>query len=192
MIAHAQNRRHELAERHHDLYETPAVAVHALLKVEKLPPHVWEPACGPGAIVGVLRHAGYTVHATDLNEYGCRESSSGIDFLMERAAPAGVEAIVTNPPFKLASEFVARALDLCPLVIMLLRLAFIESERRSTILDSGHLARIHVFKNRLPMMHRRGWTGPTASSQTAFAWFVFDRNHHGPTTLRRISWKAET
>jgi hypothetical protein len=192
VMAHAQNRRHALTERGDDLYETPAVAVHALLKVEQLPPHVWEPACGPGAIVSVLRLAGYTVHATDLNDYECPESSSGIDFLMERDTPAGVEAVVTNPPFKLASEFVVRALDLCPLVIMLLRLSFIESERRSTILDGGHLARIHVFKNRLPMMHRHGWTGPTASSQTAFAWFVFDSNYHGLPTLNRISWKAGT
>jgi hypothetical protein len=190
VMARAQNRRHALAERGDDLYETPAVAVHALLKVEQLPPHVWEPACGPGAIVAVLRHAGYIVHATDLIDYGCPESSSRIDFLMERVPPAGVEAIVTNPPFKLASEFVARALDLCPLVIMLLRLAFIEGKRRSTILDGGHLARIHVFKNRLPRMHRAGWKGPTASSQTTFAWFVFDNNHHGSTTIHRISWKA--
>ena len=32
-----------------------------------------------------------------------------------------------NPPFKLASEFVAHALDLSPKVIMLLRLAFLKS-----------------------------------------------------------------
>jgi hypothetical protein len=65
----------------------------------------------------------------------------------------------------------------------------LESARRSTILDGGQLARIYVFSNRLPMMHRHGWTGPIATSQTAYAWFVFDRNHEGPTTLRRISWK---
>ena len=41
-----------LSERGDDLYETPAVAVTALLRPETLPPVVWEPACGPGAIVG--------------------------------------------------------------------------------------------------------------------------------------------
>jgi hypothetical protein len=111
VIAHAQNRRHGLAERRHDLYETPAVAVHALLKVEQLPPHVWEPACGPGAIVGVLRRAGYTVHATDLNDYGCPESSSGIDFLMERAAPAGVVPRFSTAAIWPASTFSRNA---CP------------------------------------------------------------------------------
>ena len=73
-------------------------------------------------------------------------TSSGWDFLLERQLPIGVEAIVTNPPFKLAAAFVAHALDLCPKVVMLLRLAFLESERRTPILDGGKLARVHVFR----------------------------------------------
>jgi hypothetical protein len=72
---------------------------------------------------------------------------------------------------------------------MLLRLAFLESERRSPLLDRGLLARVHVFKNRLPMMHRHNWRGPRASSAIAFAWFVFDRDHQGPTTIDRIAWR---
>ena len=35
-----------LSERGDDLYETPPVAVAALLKRETLPSVVWEPACG--------------------------------------------------------------------------------------------------------------------------------------------------
>ena len=37
------------------------------------------------------------------------------------------------------------------------------------------------------MMHRRGWTGPRATSSIPFAWFCWDRNHKGPTTIDRIS-----
>ena len=151
---------------------------------------VWEPACGPGAIVKVLRDTGRTVVATDLVDYGCPDSESRVDFLMERTAPAGVEAIVTNAPYKLAAEFVVHALGLVPRVAVLLRLAFLESDRRSAILDGGQLARVHLFRDRLPMMHRAGWAGPRASSAIAFAWFVFDRNHNGPTTIDRISWKG--
>lgn len=182
--------RAKLSDRKDDLYETPPVAVQALLRVEKLDHLVWEPACGPGSIVGVLRAAGHEVIAGDLVDYGCPLSTPGIDFLMETRAPMKVECIVTNPPFKLGNEFVEKALDLCPRVIMLLRLAFLESERRRRILDSGHLARVHVFRKRLPMMHRHGWTGPKAGSGMAFAWFVWDRAHTGPTELRRISWEA--
>jgi hypothetical protein len=183
------SQRHALAERRDDLYETPEVAVRALLKVEQLPARIWEPACGPGAIVRVLRDTGHEVFASDLVDYGCPSSSSGIDFLMEVRAPNNIGAIVTNPPFKLAGEFAVKGLELCPLVIMLLRLSFLESARRGPILDGGDLARVYPFSNRLPMMHRHGWSGPIATSQTAHAWFVFDRNHEGPTTLHRISWK---
>jgi hypothetical protein len=82
------------------------------------------------------------------------------------------------------------ALDRAPLVVMLLRLAFLESERRSQILDGGRLARIHVFAKRLPMMHRAGWEGRKANSGMAFAWFVWNRAPGGPTTIDRIRWEA--
>ena len=49
------NGRHTLAERGLDLYETPAVAVEALLKVEQIPHGVWECAAGRGAIAKVLQ-----------------------------------------------------------------------------------------------------------------------------------------
>lgn len=185
------NAKAALKERADDLYETPAVAVEALQRAEHLPPSIWEPACGPGSIVEILRRAGHSVVATDLVDYGCADSSFGIDFLIEREAPPDIGAIVTNPPFKLAGEFVAQALHLCPRVVMLLRLAFLESQRRSDILDTGYLARVHVFKNRLPMMHRSGRgtkVAKTNSSAMAFAWFVWDKNHVGPTELHRIQW----
>lgn len=182
-----------LSDRGNDLYETPAVAVEALLRHVVVPAVVWEPACGPGAIARVLRAAGRHVVATDLVDYASPDQDAcGRDFLMERAPPQGAEAIVTNPPFKLAGEFVEHALDLVPRVVMLLRLAFLESERRRSILDRGALESVHVFRNRLPMMHRDGQgiapAARTTSSALAFAWFAWDRRHRGPTTLHRISW----
>jgi len=185
------NRRAPLRERKMDLYETPPVATQALLRHEHIPDYIWECCCGPGAIVGVLRQCGRTVVATDLVDYGCSDSEHGIDFLMERSAPPLTQAIVTNPPFRLAGEFVEHALSLAPKVIMLCRLAFLESEKRSSILDGGILARVHIFKNRLPMMHRHGWEGAKTGSAMAFAWFVWSRDHRGPATINRISWVPE-
>jgi hypothetical protein len=181
--------RHSYAERQLDCYETPAVAVEALLRVERLPHRIWEPCAGRGAIVNVLRAHGHEVVASDLIDYGVAGQEFGRDFLLEDEAPAGIECIVTNPPFKLAEQFVAHALELCPRVIMLARLAFMESERRCSILENRGLARVHVFRKRLPMLHRDGWTGPKANSGMAFAWFVWDRAHRGPTELRRLSWE---
>jgi hypothetical protein len=182
-----QVQRHTYDERGLDLYETPAVAVEALLRVEQIPHRIWEPAAGRGAIVRVLRDHGHAVIASDIHNYGNLHFVS--DFLAQERLPAGCEAIVTNPPFRLAEEFVAHALELAPLVIMLLRLAFLESERRCRILEGRGLARVHVFRKRLPMMHRDQWVGRKANSGMAFAFFVWDRNHKGPTTIDRISWE---
>src|SRR5258708_38498345 len=188
-----QVQRHTLSERGpFDLYETPAVAVEALLRVEKIPHRIWEPACGRGAIVKVLRSAGHKVVATDIADYGLPITPPGYwgrDFLLETDAPEGTEAIVTNPPFRHAEELDAHAVNLAPLVVMLLRLAFLESERRCHILENRGLARVHVFRKRLPMMHRDGWEGRKANSGMAFAWFVWDCVHRGPTIIDRISWE---
>lgn len=178
-----------LSERKDDLYETPAVATRALLACEQLPHRIWEPACGRGAIAKVLEDAGHFVHSTDLVDYGF--GTGRRDFLMELEAPTGIDCIVTNPPFKVANELVRRALELVPNVAILIRLAFLESDTvRNDLLDGGRLRCVHVFRKRLPMMHRDGWEGKKGNSGMAFAWFVWDGNV-GPTELRRISWEAQ-
>jgi hypothetical protein len=134
----------------------------------------------------VLCARGYTVITSDVTDYGFPLDFVG-DFLTTTLPPKGCGAIVTNPPYQLAERFVAHALDLCPRVVMLLRLAFLESERRTEILERSGLARVHLFRKRLPMMHRAGWAGPRASSAIPFAWFVWQRDHAGPPILNRIS-----
>ncbi len=190
----AGNLMHAISERGNDLYQSPPEAVRALLKAENVPLRVWEPACGPGSIVRVLRESGRNVLATDLVDYASPDQdASGVDFLIPGIAESYIteyRSIVTNPPFKNAHEFVERALHFSPYVAMLLRLGFLESEKRRSILEGGKLSRVLVFRNRLPMMHREGWTGPKASSATPFAWFIWDRSHKGPTELHRISWEA--
>ena len=184
-----QVQRHRYVDRGLDLYETPPVAVRALLRVEQLPRRIWEPAAGRGAIVNVLRAAGHEVLASDISDYGDPTHFANRDFLAETKLPAGVEVILSNPPFRIVERFTAHALNLCPRVILLLRLAFLESERRRGILEGRGLARVHIFRKRLPMMHRDGWNGRKANSGMAFAWFIWDRAYTGPTTIDRISWE---
>lgn len=189
----SEPRPHTMAERGLDVYETEDVAIAALIKHEALPHHIREPACGPGKIVKALRAAGHTVWATDILDHGCPDSFGDVDFLATTQTRIDTEAIVTNPPYGrgLAGKFAAHALDMCPRVYMLMRLAFLEGHRkqRSAILDGGRLARVLVFRNRLPMMHRAGWDGPKATSRIPFAWFVWDRDHVGDAIMRRISWE---
>jgi hypothetical protein len=158
------------------------------LRVERLPHWIWEPAAGRGAIVGVLRDRGHAVIASDIHDHGFALHFVG-DFLARKKAPAGTGCILTNPPYRIASRFASHALDLAPKVYLLLRLAFLESVRRAEVLEHRGLARIHVFRNRLPFMHRDGWTGVRASSAIPFVWCCWDRDHRGPATFHRISWE---
>jgi hypothetical protein len=118
MLSHAINAgRHTLADRGPDLYSTPPEATRALLDAVALPSCVWECACGKGAISKVLESAGHHVLSTDLNDHGFGDPR--IDFLLEprnSIIDSTKWAIVTNPPFKLADEFVRHALTLCPTV----------------------------------------------------------------------------
>ena len=184
-----QTGQHSYAERGLDLYETPALAVEALQCAEPLPLTVWEPAAGRGAIVNVLRSRGHTVIASDVIDYGFPLDFVG-DFLTTILPKKGCGAIVTNPPYQIATEFTRHALDLVPRVYLLLRLAFYESECRTDILEQRGLARVHVFRKRLPMMHRAGWNGPLASSAIPFAWYCWNREHRGGTVFDRIGGRS--
>ena len=151
---------------------------------------IWEPACGRGAIANVLRAHGHRVVCSDLIDYGADSSAVyGLDFLKTTELPADVACILTNAPFKLINKFIDHALQLCPNVIMLARLALLELERRSSVLEGRGLRRIFIFRKRLPMMHRDGWAGRKANSGMAFAWFVWERGYRGQPIVQRISWE---
>src|SRR5262245_39127484 len=90
-----------LAERGDDCYETPAVAVHALLRHVHLPRRIWEPAAGSGHIVDVLRGAEHQVLGSDLIDYGRPDFFSrhrallgrnfiGCDIAHDQAAPRAI------------------------------------------------------------------------------------------------------
>ena len=103
-----------------------------------------------------------------------------------------------NPPYSAAAIHVWHALTLCPYVVALLPLTFLEAGNTKTgagrarllCLDKGHLAQVLVFIERLPLMHRDGWGGPRSTSTKSYAWFIFDGDHQGDAVVRRISWKG--
>lgn len=165
-----------------DWYPTPPDATEALLSVEQFDSTIWEPACGDGAITTVLQQLGYAVHSSDLNDYGF--GHTGVDFLMEQKASAAT--IITNPPYKLANEFVLKAVELgIEKHAWLLRLPFLEGQARyEKIFSKYPPSRVHVFSKRLTIWRGdedQAWYG--TSGKTAYAWFVWDRDYTGPTTV---------
>ena len=88
-----------------DFYPTPDWATYALIDNERFEGRIWEPACGDGTMVRVLRDTGRPVDASDLYNRGYGEI--GLDFLKESRT---VENIVTNPPYNSAEGFVEAGL----------------------------------------------------------------------------------
>lgn len=90
-----------------DASVTAAVVSHYETIIPRL---VWEPACGTGEMSNALADAlpGATIVSTDLIHRGF--GLGGIDFLALDSAPFDVPfAIVTNPPFYLAAQFIEHA-----------------------------------------------------------------------------------
>lgn len=122
-----------------DYYATHPDMVRDLLNAgAPLRKRVWEPACGAGHIVNVLRERGHEVYATDIVDRGCPDFLQW-DFLWEfESNPAGDVDIITNPPYATALEFVERALTYVKdgaNVWMLLRLQFLEGKARRRLFD---------------------------------------------------------
>jgi hypothetical protein len=161
-----------------DAYMTPPWAVQAIL------PHLWhpttvlEPSCGDGAILRACRDAWplATIHGTDIRPEAVASveaagfRATALDFL--DAIPARFEEpalVITNPPYSYALDFCRYALEVvdqrCGQVAMLLRLAFIASQKRAP------------FHRRFPsdvyvLPRRPSFTGgPTDSAD--YAWFVW-------------------
>ncbi len=162
-----------------DYFPTPRWATHALIDNEPFDGDIWECACGDGAMAQVLATTGNKIIATDLYPRGY--GASGIDFLKATQPAAN---IVTNPPYNVAEAFVAQGLALAEKkVALLLRLAFLEGvNRANTIFANTPPARVWVFSERITF-YMSGVT-ERGNGTTAYAWFIWDKSHAGPTELR--------
>lgn len=164
----------------HDYYATEPRATELLLGLERFSPRIWEPACGAGHMANVLAANGYEVKATDLIDRGF--GTGGIDFLAQTEKWDG--DIITNPPYKFATEFVEKALELVAdgaKVAMFLKLTFLEGKTRRAMFNSAPPLRVWVSSSRL-----RCWPNgkPISSSFITYAWFVWQKGHKGDTILK--------
>lgn len=170
-----------------DFYSTPRSVVEQLLAVEHFDGAIWEPACGDGAISRVLQDCGHEVVSTDLVDRGYGQH--GIDFLMEYKPLA--RNVLTNPPFKLGTEFANHALGLVEgKVAMLLKIGFLEGPTREAL--HHNLTRVWVIRRRVTFL--KGGKEFSRSNGKGgihtYAWFVWDRTHRGPVTLGWLPGEA--
>jgi hypothetical protein len=161
-----------------DFYPTPKWATYALIDNEQFRGDIWECACGDGSMSEVLGETGNQVTSSDLYDRGFGDI--GVDFLhTSRRA----KNIITNPPYNSAEGFVAAGLKQADnKFALLLRLAFLEGANRArTIFHVHPPSRVWVFSERITF-YMKG-VAATGSGTTAYAWFVWDQHHKGPTEL---------
>jgi hypothetical protein len=161
-----------------DFFPTPAWATYALIDNEKFEGEIWEPACGNGAMSRVLATTGCNVLSSDLYQRDFGEA--GVDFLTANRRCAN---IVTNPPYNCAEGFVAAGVKNAERKFaLLLRLAFLEGANRANTIFSKHPpSRVWVFSERITFYPAGAEI--KGSGTTAYAWFVWDKQHIGPTEL---------
>ena len=178
---------HRSAPKGLDLHETPPQAIAALLRREQLPARLWDPCAGPGAIVQAIKDSGRVCFGSDIKKH---RNYGQLDFFRAKGVPVDVDAIIMNPPYRLAAPFIDHALQMTPQIYALLRLNWYAAVRPRYPELYHRLARIHCFAPRLPLMHRANWKGPFATSQFDMAWFIWEATPpvYG-TVIDKVNWR---
>lgn len=133
-----------------------------------------EPAANRGHMVRVLSEVFDRVDAADVHDYGAgfpvRDYLFGPD-------PAPVDWTISNPPFRLAEQFIDRAFRTSRVgCAFLVRSAFLEGQRRyQDLFSMCPPAFVLQFSERV-VMHK-GRLAPKGSTATAYCWVVFLRDH---------------
>jgi hypothetical protein len=131
-----------------------------------------EPASGRGYMARPLAEYFAEVDAYDAFHYGYAPIR---DFLAYPQEALSHDWVITNPPFRLAEEFVERALFVARRgVAILARTVFLESVGRyEGIFRDRPPAKFAQFSERVPMV--KGRVDPRASTATGYAWFVWQK-----------------
>ena len=172
-----------------DFYATDPIAVGKLIgNIGFIPSVVWECACGTGCLSERLKQYCIGVVSTDAIDRGYGQVQ---DFLLAKEMPSGCSCIITNPPYKLATEFILHALSLLPdggRCIMFLKTTFLEGEKRHRLLFSKYPPqRILQFSKRVLCAKNAEFQKMCkVGSAVSYAWFVWEKGYKGETTITWI------
>ncbi len=165
-----------------DTMFTPANAVHVFLKSEKFEGKGWEPASGCGNISKCFSPP---LMSSDISTAEWVYGEKGVDFLKTYRE---VDFIITNPPFVLAMDFAKHALKCANKVAMLLRVQFLESNKRLQFFQDNPPKTVYVYSGRVKCYSPsyKG-SGKGIGSQT-LAWFVWEKGFRGNPTIKWLKY----
>jgi hypothetical protein len=160
-----------------DDFPTPPWATRALLEyvlrcAEAPKLKCLEPACGAGHMAKVLNEYFGEVQASDVHNYGYGATH---DYLKHPYQINCCDWVITNPPFRLAEDFVLKSLPLARGgVAILARTVFLESVGRyQRIFSCNPPAIVAQFTERVPMV--KGRLDKSASTATGYCWLVWEK-----------------
>lgn len=160
-----------------DDFPTPPWATRALIeevigvdKVSQL--SCLEPACNRGYMAEPLSEYFKSITSSDVFDYGYGQVR---DFLDRDYKEGSFDWVITNPPFKLAEEFVLEGLRVSRIgVAMLTRTVFIESIGRYERLFKPTPPSVFAqFVERVPMV--KGRLDKKASTATGYCWVIWNK-----------------
>ncbi|GIT89223.1 hypothetical protein ROBYS_42390 [Roseobacter sp. OBYS 0001] len=139
-----------------------------------------EPACGAGHMAKVLKEYFGEVGASDIHDYGYGDVA---DFTNGVYETGSWDWVITNPPFRLAEDFVLRSLNVARRgVAVLVRTVFIESIGRYERIFVPHPpTRVAQFTERVPMV--KGRLDQKASTATGYAWVIWEKSCSQGTSM---------
>lgn len=172
-----------------DDFPTPPWATRALLNHLPVPffpfgdLSVREPAANRGHMVKPLAEYFGKVEASDIHDYGA--GFPVLDYLFG-PRPPHTDWTITNPPFRLAEQFVARALECSDNVAVIVRSAFLEGVGRHKTLFSVRRPHLVLQFTERVVMHK-GKLSPKGSTATAYSWIVWSKAFTGATMFDWIA-----
>lgn len=142
-----------------------------------------EPACGAGHMAKVLKEYFGEVQSSDVHNYGY---GAVHDYLNHPYEIAGYDWMITNPPFRLAEDFILKSLRIAREgVAILARTVFLESVgRHERIFSRNPPAVVAQFTERVPMV--KGRLDKSASTATGYCWLVWKTKKR--KTEPRLVW----
>jgi len=169
-------------------WATRALCEHVLAGCHLASKKVWEPACNRGHMSDPLGEYFSAVWASDVHDYGL-EGAFLHDFLMPYTPRMlnipgwGVDWIISNPPFRLAEQFITQARGMAGEgVAMIVRTSFLEGVGRyQNLFSKSPPSIVAQFSERVPMV--RGRLTATGSTATSYCWLVWIK---GVTTTELV------
>jgi len=170
--------------------------------------YIWEPACGRGDMVSVFKEYNYGVAASDIDLSVYEDTNTykfQKDFIETNRLPSvfkGISpydiAIITNPPYNIAENFINQALgfDNTKLLAFLLRNEWDCAKTRTYLFEEWTLGKHFAMKIVLTSRPRwddwRNKPKPDKSPRHNYSWMIWIDGWGGPPIIRYAGKNGQT